>query len=81
MEKHIETIFDHGITEEEQVMLFGFSGYTEADLQILDNIQNLNLICLLYGLRKNEKMFKKYFDMLPDTDHKYFTLANHDRCF
>ena len=81
MEKHIETIFDHGITEEEQVMLFGFSGYTEADLQILDYIQNLNLICLLYGLRKNEKMFKKYFDMLPDTDHKYFTLANHDRCF
>lgn len=81
MEKHIETIFDHGITEEEQVMLFGFSGYTEADLQILDYIQNLNLICLLYGLRKNEKMFKKYFDMLPETDHKYFTLANHDRCF
>ena len=81
MEKHIETIFDHGITEEEQVMLFGFSGYTEADLQILDYIQNLNLICLLYGLRKNEKMFKKYFDMLPETDHKYFALANHDRCF
>ncbi|MBQ1931994.1 MAG: hypothetical protein II360_00670 [Muribaculaceae bacterium] len=81
MEKHIETIFDHGITEEEQVMLFGFSGYTEADAQMHDVIPNLILICLLYGVRKNEEMFKKYFDMLPETDHKYFTLANHDRCF
>ena len=81
MEKHIETIFDHGITEEEQVKLFGISGYTKEFATQYGVIPNLIIICKLYGLRKNEKMIKKYFDMLPESDHKYFTLANHDRCF
>lgn len=78
MTEHIETIFDHNVTEEEIVKLFGIGGYTE-DLFINDSQErNYAHIYCLYLIRKDEETAMKYFNLLPDSINKWFSLGNYD---
>lgn len=54
MAEHIETIFDHNVTEEEIVKLFGISGYTED--HFINDSQGANYahIYRLYLICKDE---------------------------
>lgn len=78
MAEKIETIFDHNVTEEEIEILFGMTGYTEEYLQKKPQDRNYAHIYRLYLIRKEESIAMKYFDLIPDSINKYFSLGNHD---
>lgn len=78
MAEKIETIFDHNVTEEEIELLFGMSGYTEEYLQKKPQERNYAHIYCLYLIRKDEMTAMKYFNLIPDSINKYFSLGNHD---
>lgn len=78
MTEKIETIFDHNVTEEEIELLFGMTGYTEEYLQKKTQDRNYAHIYCLYLIRKDEMTAMKYFNLIPDSINKYFSLGNHD---
>ncbi|MBR3830724.1 MAG: hypothetical protein IKJ52_05685 [Muribaculaceae bacterium] len=78
MAEKIETIFDHNVTEEEIEILFGMTGYTEEYLQKKPQDRNYAHIYCLYLIRKDEMTAMKYFNLIPDSINKYFSLGNHD---
>ena len=77
-QEKIETIFDHNVTEEEIEILFGMTGYTEEDFINNSQEDNYAHIYCLYLIRKDEATAMKYFDLIPDSINKYFSLGNHD---
>lgn len=78
MAEKIETIFDHNVTEEEIEILFGMTGYPEEYLQKKPQDRNYAHIYCLYLIRKDEMTAMKYFNLIPDSINKYFSLGNHD---
>lgn len=78
MTEKIETIFDHNVTEEEIELLFGMTGYTEEHFINDSQEDNFAHIYRLYLIRKEESIAMKYFDLIPDSINKYFSLGNHD---
>lgn len=78
MAEKIETIFDHNVTEDEIELLFGMTGYTEEYLQKKPQDRNYAHIYCLYLIRKDEMTAMKYFNLIPDSINKYFSLGNHD---
>lgn len=78
MAEKIETIFDHNVTEEEIIELFGISGFTEEDFLGDSQERNYAHLYRLYLIRKDNQMSNKFFNLIPDSDYKYFSLANHD---
>ncbi len=71
-------MFDHNITREEIDAIMGPIDWTLEDL--IDDSQEFNytIIHNLYLYRGDYKMAKKYLDMIPNDDHKLFTICNHD---
>jgi len=65
--KEIETIFDHGVTEEELEELFGEvitkERYFEEELDS-PGVNYVHL-CTLYRIRRNKKMMMKYYKKIP----------------
>lgn len=78
MAEKIETIFDHNVTEEEIIELFGISGFTKEDFLEDSQEDNYAHIYCLYLIRKDEITAMKYFHLIPDSINKYFSLGNHD---
>ncbi len=73
----METIFDHNVTEEEVKLLLGLEISKERFMEWkLDKEANFSCIYRLYLIRGDKEKAKKYFDKLPDTEHKYFSLGN-----
>ena len=73
-----ETIFDHNVTEEEIIKLFGISGYTEEHFINDSQGENYAHIYCLYLIRKDEGTAMRYFNLIPDSINKWFSLGNHD---
>lgn len=78
MAEKIETIFDHNVTEEEIELLFGMTGYAEEHFINDSQEDNFVHIYCLYLIRKDEITAMKYFNLIPDSINKYFSLGNHD---
>jgi len=65
--KGVETIFDHGVTEEELKELFGEVITKEFYLEEIQDGSGVNYIdlCTLYRIRRNKKMMMKYYKKIP----------------
>ena len=65
--KEIETIFDHGVTEEELKELFGRVITKEFYFEITQGSSGAHYIylCTLYRIRRNKKMMMKYYKKIP----------------
>jgi len=81
--KELETIFDHGVTEEELRILFGNTRMNRDKYQeIIDTTikKEQNLLTDLYRLyiiRRDNVTAQKFLDKIEDNIFKYFTLLNH----
>ena len=74
----IETIFDHNVTKKEVVALLGLPLTKQQYLEWgYDQDDHNACIYRLYSMRGDEKTAKLYFDKLPDTLDKWFSLGNH----
>ena len=72
-----ETIFDHNVTEEEIKELCGYLPTKDHLIDTLNSDEHIALIYRLYSMRGNKIKAKTYFDKLPDTLEKWFSLGNH----
>ena len=75
----METIYDHHVTDEEVIELCGYKCERQAFVDKFSQNVHFSLIYRLYGLRNDPATAKKYFDKIPDTMGKYFSLVNHCR--
>lgn len=72
-----ETIFDHDVTDEEIKDLCGYLPTKQHLIDMLDSTNHIALIYRLYSMRGDKRKARIYFDMLPDTLEKWFSLGNH----
>ena len=69
-DKERETVFDHGITEEEMEQLF-LKKYTKEEyLEDYLPSADLVLICKLYKLRGDEKKMMEYYNKIPGPEYE-----------
>jgi hypothetical protein len=73
----METIFDHNVTEEELVLLLGSVPDKEEYINGKSQESHYRTLYRLCLMRGDKAEAKKYFDKLPDTIDKYFSLGNH----
>ena len=74
----METVFDHNITVEEMLAVFGYDDITIDDFKEWNQEDHYSVILRLYGYRKNKEMYQKYYDLIPDNIHKLFGTCYHD---
>ena len=74
----METVFDHNITKEEINDILGPLDWTPKALERLSQGSNYSIIYRLYSHRGDSKKAKEYLDLIPNTNHKIFSLCNHD---
>ncbi len=76
----METVFDHNITEEERIAIFGSKLVTKDFYLSLGGSQRdfYGDIYRLYTYRGDHKTAKQYADMIPNDIAKVFGLCNHD---
>lgn len=77
------TIFDHRITKDEIRKLLGNSEITKEEMLSFgfSQVQHYVGIFKLYSLRKDKTEAKEYFDKIPNTITKRFTLCHHPPIF
>ncbi len=65
--KEVETIFDHGVTDEELKELFGEVITKELYFEEMQGSSGAHYIylCRLYRIRRNKKMMMKYYKKIP----------------
>lgn len=73
----METIFDHNVTKEELVQLLGYVPNKDEYIKGKSQESHYKTLCRLCLMRGDRQKAKKYFDELPDTIDKYFSLGNH----
>lgn len=73
----METVFDHNITKEEIVGVFGYEGFKREWIEELgvDQIGCYADIYRLYRMRGDQKKAEEYLAKIPDSEWKMFTLA------
>ena len=77
----METIFDHNVTDDELVYLFGDTFTKEEFIEMSEGCTQEDFDVDLYRLfnfRHDEDKAQYYLDRIPDTTFKAFTLLNHD---
>lgn len=76
----METIFDHDVTEEEVKALTGFDLTKEEYLSVDDDQIGyyIDIYYLYKIIRKDEEKAHEYFDKIPDSDHKFFSIGMFD---
>ena len=74
----METVFDHNITREEIDNILGPLDWKPEDFENDTQESNYGLIYRLYSYRGDTETAKKYLDLIPNTNHKLFSLCNHD---
>ena len=76
----METIFDHNITNEEIKALTGFDLTKEEYLSADDDQVGyyIDIYYLYKIIREDEKKAQEYFDKIPDSPHKYFSIGMFD---
>lgn len=76
----METVFDHNITADERIALFGSELATKDFYLSLGGSQRdyYGDIYRLYTYRGDHITAKKYADMIPNDIAKVFGLCNHD---
>ena len=75
----METIFDHNITQEEVEFITGFPdttkevylGYRDKDGFVID-------LYYLYRYRKDKKKAETYYNMIPESFDKAFSIGKYD---
>ena len=74
----METIFDHGVTDKEIVALCGLKKDREQFIGWgLDQEEHYACIYRLYLMRGDKAKAMEYFNKLPNTLNKWFSLGNH----
>ena len=74
----METIFDHNVTDEEVVELLGAPTSKEQFISWnLTQIEHYGCIYRLCLMRGDHVKAQEYFDIIPNTEWKFFTLGNH----
>ena len=76
----METIFDHNVTEEEVNALTGFDLTKEKYLEHNDSQIDcyVDIYYLYKIIREDEEKAQEYFDKIPDSPHKYFSIGMFD---
>ncbi len=76
----METVFDHNITDEERIAIFGSELATKEFYMSLGLSErtHISYIYKLYTYRGDHVTAKKYADMIPNDIAKVFGLCNHD---
>ena len=74
----METIFYHGVTEKEVIALCGLKKNRQQFLDWgLDQEDHYACIYRLYLMRGDKEKAMEYFNKLPNTLNKWFSLGNH----
>lgn len=73
----METIFDHGVTEKEVVALCGYLVDKTDFIGKKDQDSHNATIYRLYLMRGDKSKAMEYFNKLPNTLGKWFSLGNH----
>ena len=73
----METIFEHNVTDEELRLLLGSVPQKEEYIKGKNQESHYRTLYRLYLMRGDKPKAKEYFDKLPDTINKYFSLGNH----
>ena len=76
----METVFDHNITKEERIAIFGSELATKDFYLSLgyDERAHNSWLYRLYTYRGDHTMAKKFADRIPNDVAKVFGLCNHD---
>ena len=76
----METIFDHNVTKEEVKALTGFDLTKEEYLSVDDDQVGyyIDIYYLYKIIREDEEKAQEYFDKIPDSFHKYFSIGMFD---
>lgn len=74
----METIFDHNVTKDEIRELLGNPKITKEMFLSFGFSQNRHYVAIykLYSLRKDKIKAKEYFDKIPNTRTKLFTICH-----
>ena len=74
----METIFDHGVTDEELVLMYGSTYLTEEIMAKKNERTNNSALYRLYLIRGDKNKAEEYASRIPDDIDKIFGLCNHD---
>ena len=83
----METVFEHNITKEEMILLWGDDEITRDELIsfVNDNIKDKSpqrvhyeLLYRLYRIRGEYSTAREYAKKIPDDEDKIFSLCYHD---